>query len=194
VLDTHFRGYVQPLFDKISSLAIGLGLTPIKITLMAFFTGMLSVLFLCFGWNIAAVAFLWISGLLDVIDGTVARKTNSSTDLGTFLDITFDRVVELGIILALGFSGLANSMMLLVLACAIVLSMTIFLTVGNLARKKGVKSFYYQAGLVERTEGFIFFTLMILFPSYSNHIGYVFAVTIFITAVQRFIEGINILK
>ena len=162
MLDTHFRGYIQPLLDKIASLAITLGLTPVRITIAAFLTGMISVLALCLGWNGTCVSLLWISGLFDAIDGTVARKTNSITCIGTFLDITFDRIVELGIILALGFTSIADSMMLLVLTCSIVLSMTIFLTVGNLAERKGEKSFYYQGGLVERTEGFIFFTLMIL--------------------------------
>jgi archaetidylinositol phosphate synthase len=194
LLDTHVRGYVQPLFDKAASGAISLGLTPIKITIMALLTGLVTVIFLSLGWNIAAIVFLWISGFLDAVDGTVARITHNSTDLGALLDITFDRVVELSIILALGFLGLASTMMLLLLACAIVLSMSIFLTVGNLAKRKSIKSFYYQGGLVERTEGFIFFTLIILLPTYSNHIGYLFAATIFITAIQRFIQGVNILK
>lgn len=194
MLDTHFRGYVQPLLNKIASLAVRMGLKPIIITFIAFFTGMISVFMLLIGYNIPCVILLWSSGLFDAVDGTVARRTNSTSGLGTLLDISFDRMVELGIILGLAFTNTANHMMLLLLTCSIVLSMTIFLTVGNLAERKGEKSFYYQAGLIERTEGFIFFTLMILIPSYSNHIGYIFAATIFITAIQRFIEGVNILK
>lgn len=194
MLDTHFRGYVQPFLEKIASLAAKMGLTPLTVTYIAFLSGMLSVLALCLGWNGACISLLWLSGLFDAIDGTLARKTNSTSGLGTLLDITFDRVIELGIILGLSFRQIATPIMLLLLTCSIVLSMTIFLTVGNLAERKGEKSFYYQAGLVERTEGFIFFTLMILVPSFSNPIGYIFAATIFITAIQRFIEGINILK
>lgn len=71
--------------------------------------------------------------------------------------------------------------------------MTIFLTVGALSEKKGVKSFYYQAGVVERSEGFIFFSLMILIPSYLGIITNIFSILIIITAIQRFLEAKRLL-
>ena len=73
------------------------------------------------------------------------------------------------------------------------MSMTIFLTVGALSEKKGVKSFYYQAGVVERSEGFIFFSLMILIPSYLGIITNIFSILIIITAIQRFLEAKRLL-
>ena len=60
----------------------------------------------------------------------------------------------------------------------LLMSMTIFLTVGALSEKKGVKSFYYQAGVAERSEGFIFFSLMILIPSYLGIITNIFSILI----------------
>ena len=71
--------------------------------------------------------------------------------------------------------------------------MTIFLTVGALSEKKGVKSFYYQAGVAERSEGFIFFSLMILIPSYLGIITNIFSILIIITAIQRFLEAKRLL-
>ena len=73
------------------------------------------------------------------------------------------------------------------------MSMTIFLTVGALSEKKGVKSFYYQAGVAERSEGFIFFSLMILIPSYLGIITNIFSILIIITAIQRFLEAKRLL-
>ena len=73
------------------------------------------------------------------------------------------------------------------------MSMTIFLTVGALSEKKGVKSFYYQAGVAERSEGFIFFSLMILIPSYLGIITNIFSILIIITAIQRFFEAKRLL-
>ena len=67
------------------------------------------------------------------------------------------------------------------------------LTVGALSEKKGVKSFYYQAGVVERSEGFIFFSLMILIPSYLGIITNIFSILIIITAIQRFLEAKRLL-
>ena len=73
------------------------------------------------------------------------------------------------------------------------MSMTIFLTVGALSEKKGVKSFYYQAGVAERSEGFIFFSLMILFPGYLRIITNIFSILITVTAIQRFLEAKRLL-
>lgn len=69
-----------------------------------------------------------------------------------------------------------------------------FLTVGALTEKKGIKSFYYQAGLAERTEGFILFTLMILLPQWLLWITDVFLAVELITALQRMTEARRILK
>ena len=60
-------------------------------------------------------------------------------------------------------------------------------------KKKGVKSFYYQAGVAERSEGFIFFSLMILIPSYLGIITNIFSILIIITAIQRFLEAKRLL-
>ena len=71
--------------------------------------------------------------------------------------------------------------------------MTIFLTVGALVEKKGMKSFYYQAGVAERSEGFLMFSLMILVPSYIVIFTNLFSAIIFITIIQRIIEAKKIL-
>ena len=116
--------------------------------------------------QVVAVIVLWISGYLDAVDGAMARRSNSSSSFGTLLDIVSDRIVEVGIVLVLGIKFVDLRYNFIVLTACILMSMTIFLTVGALSEKKGVKSFYYQAGVAERSEGFIFFSLMILFPSY----------------------------
>ena len=58
---------------------------------------------------------------------------------------------------------------------------------------KFVDVFYYQAGVVERSEGFIFFSLMILIPSYLGIITNIFSILIIITAIQRFLEAKRLL-
>lgn len=194
MLDTYGRKYVQPTFNKIGEVAIKRGISPVKITIGAFVMGMLSVVAIVSRQPILAVVLLWISGSLDVLDGTVARLSHSKSNIGAFLDITFDRVVETGIIIALVMVDRESGFMLAVLSSMIVLSITVFLTVGNFAKNTGKKAFYYQAGAMERTEGFIFFTLMILFSEYRITIGFIFAGLIAFTALQRFVEGIRILS
>jgi len=194
VIDTHGRKYIQPIFDKIANIIIRLKLSPIKVTFIALIMGILSILFLLLNELILSVTFLWISGMFDVLDGTVARKTNSQSELGAFLDITFDRILELGIIVSLAIIDPKLGIMLVALTASIVMSLTVFLTAASFAKNNGNKAFYYQAGIAERTEGFIFFTLMILWGDMRMLIGYIFAFAVLFTAVQRFFEGVRILK
>ncbi len=194
MIDTHVRKYVQPVFDQVGKKLIALGLTPMRITIVAFVIGMISCIILYLGYPILAVFFLWISGLFDVLDGTVARLSGKSSELGAFMDITFDRMIEIGLIISLSFLDPKASQMLVILMGTILLSISIFLTVGSFAKNTGKKSFYYQAGVMERTEGFLFFTFMMLFSNYRIWIGYLFAILILFTAGQRYVQAIHILK
>ncbi|HBV67351.1 MAG TPA: CDP-alcohol phosphatidyltransferase family protein, partial [Clostridiales bacterium] len=58
----------------------------------------------------------------------------------------------------------------------------------------GKKSFHYQAGLMERTEGFFMFTLMILLNIYMRQITFIYALLIAFTVFQRLKESIKILE
>ncbi len=124
------------------------------------------------------------------------EKKNLTSPFGTLLDITFDRIVELSIIFVLAFLKFQNSRLyLLILTMMILISMTIFLTVGALAQNNGMKSFRYQAGLAERSEGFICFSLMILLSSIKlNLVTNIFSLIIFITIIQRALEAKRLLK
>jgi phosphatidylglycerophosphate synthase len=194
MIDTHVRKYVQPVFDRVGKKLIAIGLTPIRITIIAFIMGMTSCIILYLGYPIVAVSFLWISGLFDVLDGSVARLTGKSSELGAFMDITFDRMIEIGLVISLSFLDPNASQMLVILMGTILLSISIFLTVGGFAKNTGKKSFYYQEGMMERTEGFLFFTLMMLFSNYRIWIGYLFAILILFTAGQRYVQAIHMLK
>lgn len=193
MLDTYGRKYVNPLIKKVANFFIKLNISANSVTKLAFILGIFSGLFVYFGKAVMAVVVLWISGLLDAVDGEVARQQKDISDWGTLMDITFDRMVELSVLLALGLKYPNSRIHLIFLSCAIIISMTIFLTAGALFEKSSNKSFYYQAGLMERTEGFIMFTLMILFDRKLSVLTIVYAVLVFITAMQRLVEARRVL-
>ena len=193
MLDTHARKYVNPIIELGAKFLLKLKLTPNNVTILALLLGISTSIFLYFDMQVVAVIVLWISGYLDAVDGAMARRSNSSSSFGTLLDIVSDRIVEVGIVLVLGIKFIDVRYNLIVLNACILMSMTIFLTVGALSEKKGVKSFYYQAGVAERSEGFIFFSLMILFPSYLRIITNIFSILIIVTAIQRFLEAKRLL-
>ncbi|WP_286316657.1 CDP-alcohol phosphatidyltransferase family protein [Romboutsia ilealis] len=193
MLDTHARKYVNPIIELGAKFLLKLKLTPNNVTILALLLGISTSIFLYFDMQVVAITVLWISGYLDAVDGAMARRSNSSSSFGTLLDIVSDRIVEVSIVLVLGIKFVDVRYNFIVLTACILMSMTIFLTVGALSEKKGVKSFYYQAGVAERSEGFIFFSLMILFPSYLRIITNIFSILIIVTAIQRFFEAKRLL-
>lgn len=193
MLDTHGRKYVDPIINCGANFFIKLNLTANNVTVIALLLGILTSVFIYIDMNILAVITLWISGYLDAVDGSIARKTKTTSLFGTLMDITFDRIVETSIILSLAMRYSNARINFIVLLVCIIISMTIFLTVGALVEKKGMKSFYYQAGVAERSEGFLMFSLMILVPNYIVIFTNLFSAIIFITIIQRIIEAKKIL-
>lgn len=193
MLDTHARKYVQPAIEKSAKQLLRWGLTANEVTYLSFIIGSAAGLLIYFELPIAAVLVLWLSGFLDAVDGTMARLTKPS-GWGTVLDITFDRIVEISVIVGLAFIFPDAQLALLLLSVSIIVSMTVFLTVGAVSEKQGVKSFYYQAGLAERTEGFILFSLMILVSDHLILITYLFFAVELFTALQRLLEAKKILN
>ena len=193
MLDTHGRKYVDQIINSGASFLLKLKLTANNVTIIALLIGILTSVFIYFDMNIIAVLTLWISGYLDAVDGAIARKTNTTSLFGTLMDITFDRIVETCMILVLALKYVDARMSFIILLICIIISMTIFLTVGALVEKKGIKSFYYQAGVAERSEGFIMFSLIILLPKYILFFTNIFSFIIFITIIQRIVEAKKLL-
>ncbi|WP_416147949.1 CDP-alcohol phosphatidyltransferase family protein [Salipaludibacillus sp. HK11] len=193
MLDTKARHLVEPAIDKAAILFLKSGLTANFVTWVAFIIGVTSGIFIYIEQPILALIVLWVSGFLDAVDGTMARQTKT-TPFGTVLDVSFDRLVEISVILGLAFRYPESMWVLLILSVSIIYAMTIFLTVGAVTEKNGMKSFYYQPGLAERTEGFILFSLMIILPNYLLIIGLVFIVVEIFTSLQRLKEAREILK
>jgi len=194
MLDTYARKYVQPLLEKIADLLIRIRVSANLATVIAFVVGVLSAGLVCLRLYWPAVAVLWLSGLLDAVDGTIARKTGTISPLGTFLDIVFDRIVEILQLMALVCIAPELALYVAVVLSTIIVSMTIFLTVGAAAKNSTVKTFYYQTGLAERSEGFIMISLAVLLEKYRTIVLLIFAGIILFTAVQRFVEAVKLLR
>ncbi len=194
MLDTHARHIVQPIIERTANLFTRKHLTANQVTWFAFLLGSSTGVLIIYHHSIWAVLVLWISGFLDAVDGTMARNQNTTSRWGTLLDITFDRIVELSVILGIAIVYPQTQFVLLILTASIVVSMTIFLTVGALSEQKGIKSFYYQAGVAERTEGFILLSLMVLIPNWLMGITIIFIIVELFTAMQRVVEAKKILS
>lgn len=196
MLDTYGRSFVQPSIQTTAKFLLNKGLSANQVTVIAFIVGVSASILIYFGMPVLGVVVLWISGFLDAVDGSMARQSKTTSSWGTVLDVTFDRIVETGILIALALRHPDPKILFLflILAISIIFTMTIFLTVGAVSDKKSMKSFYYQPGLAERTEGFILFSLLALFQSQLVFWTIVFIIVEIITGLQRLLEARRILN
>lgn len=188
MLDTHARKYFDSSFNRLAKALLKLGLRANHVTFLALVVGLASAISVWQGLPILGLALLWISGLLDVVDGSMARLEGGNSPRGTFLDIVGDRVVEHSLFWALALRNPESFPAMMLLITAALMSMTVFLTSGILLDKSSKKSFYYQAGLMERTEGLIATSIMVLFQSQLVVLTYIYAALIGITILQRIYE------
>ena len=186
MIDTKLRKNVQPVFDNMAKLLIKLRLSPNKITVIAFVIGIFTAIFIGLKWTLPALIALWFSGLLDVLDGSVARLTGQSSEVGAYMDLILDRMVEAGVILGLYHAYPDHTWMYLLFFVAVLFNFTTFIVAGALFKNESKKSMHYDVGIAERTETFIVFTLLILLPKYIFVILLCFNIIIFITGMIRF--------
>ncbi|TYT73944.1 CDP-alcohol phosphatidyltransferase family protein [Desulfobotulus mexicanus] len=195
MLDSRLRPLIQPLFNLMVKPFHACGMTAMHLTFLAFVLGMLSAFCLFMEYSpIWAVVFLWFSGLFDVLDGTLARRRGTTSATGAFLDVLGDRCVEVSIILALVLVRPELRLVMLFLMAALLISVTVLLLHGALLPGDTRKSFRYQPGLAERSESFLFFTLIILFPRAGVFLTLIFTFFVVVTVGQRILESLMLFR
>ena len=185
MLDTHGRRHIQPVLDAIARACHAAGIGANTLTVAGMLTGLVAATLVLAGQTLSGLLILWLSGLIDAADGTLARLTQPGP-LGAILDITFDRVVEVAMIAALAWRFPEARFELLILVGAIAIAMSLFLSIGAAVANYSVKSFHYAPGLGERTEAFICLSLMGLDSERLVWWTWVFIGVIVFTMAQRF--------
>lgn len=185
MLDSLFR----PIYQKVCVdpfLAPFKNISPLKITALSCLFGVSIAPLLAFHLDTWALFALVISGYFDTLDGSLARLQKTSSPLGAVLDITSDRLVEFAIILGLYlFNPLTRALPSLLMLGSVLICITSFLVVGIFSHNTSEKSFHYSPGLMERTEAFLFWGAMILFPSSFALLSFTAAALIFLTSALR---------
>lgn len=190
MIDSYFRTPYQNLIvNPLLRTPLLKTFSPNLITLLALLSGLATLPLLFLHHKVSAFLCLVASGVLDTLDGSLARLQNSISSKGAFYDLFSDRLVEFSVILGLYFySPNDRSLFCLLMLGSILLCITSFLTVGVFSQNTSKKSFHYSPGIVERAEAFIFFTNMILFPAYFIPLSVIFSVLVFLTALIRLKE------
>ena len=184
MLDTKARKYIQPILDSFARVCLRIGVNANTLTVVGMLIGVLAALLVVNDHAVAGVIVLWLSGLIDAADGTLARLTRPSA-IGAILDITFDRVVEVAMIVALAYLYPDARLSLVILAGIIAIAMSLFLSIGAAVTNQSIKSFHYAPGLGERTEAFICLSLMVLDHARLGLWTWLFIGVIVFTMAQR---------
>lgn len=190
------EAYIRPAYQRILVDPIARMLrdktSPNHLTLLSGAAGLLILPCLYFGAYSSAIILLLLSGYLDTLDGTLARLTQHSSDWGSVLDITIDRLVEFVVIFGLWIiAPEARGFWVIMMLGSILLCITSFLVVGIFTANESEKGFYYSPGLMERAEAFAFFIAMILWPSYFSTFAFLFSLLVLLTATIRLKQFYN---
>lgn len=108
-LRPNFIARLEPLAD----FFIKLGITPNQISLLSLLFGIgCAVLYIRESFLLGSV-LLFVSAVLDLVDGSVARKLKKESSFGAVIDWIIDKYVDAFALLAIGISG-ARSLSLLI--------------------------------------------------------------------------------
>ncbi len=187
MLANYVRPWLQSRFiDPFIRFSYIKTLTPLWVTMGATFSGVFSAICIACGLPLFAMMSLFISGCLDVLDGSIARKYQKASPFGAVCDIFSDRLVECAVIVGLFFlHPETRAVYCLAMLSACFLCVTSFLVVGIFIENTQEKSFHYSPGIIERGEAFLFFFLMIAFPTWFWQLSCVFTGLVFLTACIR---------
>jgi archaetidylinositol phosphate synthase len=126
---------------------------------------------------------LLISGFFDIVDGTVARVTKSSSRKGSFLDSSLDKLSEVAVFLGLAIGDLAEPLL-----CMIALSLSLIVSYIR-ARAESLGIELKGIGIGERAERLLILAIIGMIPISGAMQWAVVIVSIIagITIVQRMV-------
>lgn len=192
MIDSFFRTpYQRAMIDPLLKRRFITNIPPSLITLFSCGAGLLVLPLLAFHFSYSALIALLFSGFLDTLDGSIARRQNLTSEKGAALDIFSDRLVEGSVILGLCLYDPSRGLLTLLMLFGALLCVTSFLIAAIFTQNKGKKSFHYSPGLIERAEAFIFFSLLILFPSLFAPLSGLFSILMAWTALRRIYEFLS---
>jgi len=181
---------VRPFLEKfLSPIAKKIDLDPNLISISSLIIAALAAISFALNQLILGGALIFLSGLLDVFDGAVARSHNKATKFGAFLDSTVDRFSDAFIIIGL-IAGGYTSWIIGVLA--IHSSFSVSYVRAN-AESKGIPC---TVGIGERATRLIILMIGAFVATYvgTMYMGIAILILVFVsyvTVVQRIIHVWN---
>ena len=182
---TKLRNHVKRIFESIALAISKTGIGPNTITLFSLVFSFLAFLSIYLhNSKLLFFVFLMLLGLMDVLDGSLARVTGKVTAFGGFLDSTIDRVSDALILYSLKYFGFRDELVVMLIVVSLMISYT-----RARAEALGVKM--EGIGIIERAERILFvagIAVLSLFSYFLSILVFlVFLVLSIVTLLHRII-------
>lgn len=196
MLDPVLRRWLDPPLNRAGAWLAGRGISANALSLAGLTAGLLVVPLLASGRFEAALAVILLNRLIDGLDGAVARH-GGVTAFGGYLDIMCDMAFYAAVPVGFALASPDNAPWAAVLLASFVCTASSFLGRAVLAAergepddgKRGRKSFFYAAGVVEGTETIAAFVLFCLFPASFPWLAGLLALLCYWTAAARVVDA-----
>jgi phosphatidylglycerophosphate synthase len=159
MFDPVLRRLIDPPLNRGGAWLAGQGVSANAASLVGLAVGLLSVPLLAFGLFGFALLAILLNRLIDGLDGPIARQ-GKPTPFGGYLDIVCDMAFYAAVPVGFALASQTNAVWAAVLLAAFVCTGASFLGRAVMAAQRGEtddgrrgrKSFFYAAGLIEGTE------------------------------------------
>ncbi len=183
---TKLRNRVKKIFESIALAISKTGIGPNTITLFSLVFSFLAFLSIyLYNSKLLFLVFLMLSGLMDVLDGSLARVTGKVTAFGGFLDSTIDRISDAFILYSLKYLGFRDELVVTVIVVSLMISYT-----RARAEALGVKM--EGIGIIERAERILFVAGIVVLSLFSYFLSIlvflVFLALSIVTLLHRIIH------
>ena len=184
MLDRAWRTRVEQGLGPIGDRLRRIGVTADALTVLGLACSVATALLIASGHLVWAVVGVIVTGLSDLLDGTIARGSGQASPRGAFFDSVADRASD-----ALLFGGVAwyladSSPYYAILAFAVAACSMMISYERARAESLGLDA---RGGLMERAERFVFLAVGLAFDVLVPMLWVMLALTAF-TAFQRFVR------
>ncbi|KAI9678178.1 MAG: hypothetical protein M1817_006123 [Caeruleum heppii] len=201
MLDNSLRRFKDDIFVPCTAI-IPSFVTPNHITAAAFIAGLLSCIAIAVFKSVPWAALLWtLNRALDCVDGALARRRQTASDLGGFLDLLGDFIIYSMVPLSAAWSrqdAMTSSEWAAVVTVEASFHINNFVlfyvaAVAEQRSEQALTSVVMQPALVEGFEAGTLFTCMLLLPDYIGMWCWIMAAAVAVGTVQRLVWVLPVL-
>jgi CDP-diacylglycerol--glycerol-3-phosphate 3-phosphatidyltransferase len=185
MFDGRFRTPIEKAIRPVGLLLRKTGMSPDHLTILGITVAVMAAFAIGNGFLRVGLALVILAALPDMLDGALAKASNTASQRGAFFDSVVDRVTD-----SVLFGGVAwyfaseKSPHLALLPMAI---MSVSFLISYERAKAEALGLNAKGGLMERAERIIVLCIGLLFDSILVPILWIMLVLTAITAIQRFV-------